>query len=140
MFENCYDPIRLILPYLNRMGCDIAIIYNSLKGAFMQNHSPHLRIIGQLAREYDEKYRQLEKQISEISPDGILPRLIGLADRTTDHFRSAQVSLLSMPGLFEGEQGESAVHAITAMCRAFDEMRVLFHCLIENRQEDPGKP
>ena len=35
----------------------------------MKNHSPHLQIIGQLAQEYDEKYRELEKQISEISPD-----------------------------------------------------------------------
>ncbi len=106
----------------------------------MENHSPHLRIIGQLAQEYDQKYRELEKQISGISPDSILPHLIALANRATDHFRSAQVSLLSMPGFFEEEQGESAVHALTAMSRAFDEMRILFHCLSENHPEGTGKP
>ena len=32
----------------------------------MKDHSPQLRIIGQLAQEYDEKYRELERLISEI--------------------------------------------------------------------------
>ena len=59
----------------------------------MKNQSPHLQIIGQLAQEYDGKYRELEKQIAEIPPESVLPQLIALADRTTDHFRSAQVAL-----------------------------------------------
>ena len=99
----------------------------------MKNHSPHLQIIGQLAQEYDEKYRQLEKQIAEISPDSVPAQLSALADRTTDHFRSAQIALLSMPELFEGAEGERALQALTAMCRAFDEMRILFNFLIESR-------
>ncbi len=72
----------------------------------MKDHSPLLEIIGQLAQEYDEKYRELEKQLGEISPESILPQLSALADRTTDHFRSAQIALMSMPELFEGEESE----------------------------------
>jgi hypothetical protein len=106
----------------------------------MKNHSPHLQIIGQLAQEYDEKYRQLERQISEIPPDGVLPQLMALADRTTDHFRSAQAAMLSMPELFEGEEKEMALQAMTAMCRAFDEIRILFQFLIENRSKDAPEP
>lgn len=105
-----------------------------------QKHSPHLKIIGQLAQEYDGKYRELKKQISEISPDSILPHLIALVDRTTDRFRSAQISLLKTPELFEDEQGEKAEQAIAEISRTFDEMRILFHCLIENCHRVPDKP
>jgi hypothetical protein len=106
----------------------------------MKNHSPRLQIIGQLAQEYDEKYRELERQISEISPDRVVPQLMALADRTTDHFRSAQVAMLSMPELFEGEEKESALQAMTAMCRAFDEMRILFQFMTENMSKEASAP
>ncbi len=99
----------------------------------MKDHSPHLRIIGQLAQEYDEKYRELEKLISEIPPENILPQLRALAERSTDRFRSAQVTLLSTPGLFEGDGKKEITMAMTSLCRAFDEMRILFHFLFENR-------
>ena len=55
-----------------------------------------------------------------------------LAERTTDRFRSAQIALISIPELFDGEEGEGALQAVTALCRAFDEMRILFHFLFEN--------
>jgi hypothetical protein len=105
----------------------------------MKNQSPHLQIIGQLAQEYDEKYRELEKQVSEIQADNIPPQLRALADRTTDRFRAAQIAMLSMPELFEGEQSEKALQAITGMCRAFDEMRILFHFLIQSHPVYAGK-
>ena len=98
----------------------------------MKDNSPHLQIIGQLAREYDQKYRELEKLISETKPDSILPQLRALAERATDRFRSAQIAMLSIPELFEGEEGQGAVEAMTALCRAFDEMRILFNFLFEN--------
>ena len=101
----------------------------------MKGHSPHLRIIGQLAREYDEKYRHLEKLISETQPEIILPQLRALAEHATDRFRSAQTAMLSMPELFDGEERQRAVQAMEALCRAFDEMRILFHFLFENRSQ-----
>ena len=97
----------------------------------MKDSSPHLRIIGQLSREYDEKYRDLEKLISETGPDNILPQLRALAERATDRFRSTQIDMLSLSELFEGEESQKAVQAMTALCRAFDEMRILFHFLFE---------
>ena len=98
----------------------------------MKDNSPQLSIIGQLAREYDQKYRELEKLISETKPDSILPQLRALAERATDRFRSAQIAMLSIPELFEREEGQGAVEAMTALCRAFDEMRILFNFLFEN--------
>jgi len=99
----------------------------------VKDNSPHLRIIGQLAREYDEKYRELEKLISETKPANVAPQLRALAERATDRFRSAQIAMLSIPGLFDGEEGREAVQAMTALCRAFDEMRILLNFLFDNR-------
>jgi hypothetical protein len=101
----------------------------------VKNHSPHLQIIGQLAQEYDEKYRELEKLISETQPESALPQLRALAERSTDRFRSAQIAMLSIPELFEGDEGQKALQAMAALCRAFDEMRILFHFLFENHSQ-----
>jgi len=97
----------------------------------MEHDSPHFRIIRQLALEYDEKYQQLEKLISETQPENILPQLRALAERTVDNFRAAQIAILSMPALFEGEEGQRSLRAMTALSRAFDEMRILFNFLLE---------
>jgi proline dehydrogenase len=95
-----------------------------------ENHSPNqLQIIGQLAREYEQKYKELEDAISEIPPEKAFSQLKGLAEHTTDRFRSAQVALFSTPCIFDGEGKENALTAATALCRAFDEMRILFQFL-----------
>lgn len=100
----------------------------------MEDHSHHLRIIGQLAREYEQKYEELRSLISQTPPENALPQLRALAERTTDRFRSAQIGLLSAPALTEAGEGDTAMAAATAMCSAFDEMRILFQFLYE-RQE-----
>jgi hypothetical protein len=97
----------------------------------MEHNSPHLQIIGQLAREYDEKYRDLEKLISKIQPEIIPLQLRALSERTVDRFRSAQVAMLSTPELFEGKEKETALQAMVALCRAFDEMHMLFNFLFD---------
>jgi len=43
--------------------------------------------------------------------------------------------MLSMPELFDGEERQRAVQAMEALCRAFDEMRILFHFLFENHSQ-----
>ncbi|HYA43507.1 MAG TPA: hypothetical protein VEF34_19560 [Syntrophobacteraceae bacterium] len=98
----------------------------------MKSDSPHLQIIGQLAREYDEKYRDLEKLISKTQPQNVPPQLRALAENAVDHFRSAQVAILSMPALFEGSERRTALHAMVALCRAFDEMHILFNFLFDS--------
>ena len=90
-----------------------------------------MEIIGQLAREYDEKYRDLEKLISETQPQQIPPQLRALSERTVDRFRSAQMAVFSIPELFEGNDKQTALSAITALCRAFDEMHILFNFLFD---------
>ena len=105
----------------------------------MKSNSPQLEIIEHLAREYDEKYRELQKLISEIPRENIPPQMSALAERTTDRFRSAQMALISIPELFEGEERERALKAMTALCRAFDEMRILFHFLFENSHQGPDQ-
>jgi len=98
----------------------------------MENDSPHLRIIGQLAREYDEKYRDLEKLISKTQPRNVAPQLRTLAERAVDRFRSAQVAMLSTPELFEGSERQMALQTMVALCRAFDEMHILFNFLFDS--------
>jgi hypothetical protein len=101
-----------------------------------ENHSLNqLQIIGQLAKEYEQKYTELETAISEIPPEAAYSQLIALAERTTDRFRAAQVALFSTPGLFDGEGKETATMAATALCRAFDEMRILFQFLQAHKEK-----
>lgn len=105
----------------------------------MKNHSPHLRIIGQLAQEYDQKYRELEKLLSEISPELVIPQLRALAERTTDNFRSGQVALLSLPETLDEKGAEQFLQAVTGISRAFDEMRILFQFAVEKIRQDEEK-
>lgn len=101
-----------------------------------ENHSPQqLQIIGQLAGEYEQKYKELEEVLSKIPPDEAFSQLKALAERSTDRFRSAQMALFSIPRLFEGEGKDTATMAVTALCRAFDEMRILFQFLSDGRGE-----
>ena len=63
----------------------------------MKNNSPRLEIIGHLAREYDEKYHELGKLISEIRPESMPSQLKALEERCVKNFRSAQAAMLSVP-------------------------------------------
>ncbi len=98
----------------------------------MKDDPPQLLIIEQLSREYDEKYRSLEKLVSESPPEDIPPQLMALAEDAADRFRSAQAAILSSPELLADATGRMAV---TALFRAFDEMRILFHFLFENHRQ-----
>ncbi|MEN6441318.1 MAG: hypothetical protein ABFD97_22345 [Syntrophobacter sp.] len=103
----------------------------------MDDHTPrHLRIIGQLAQEYEQKYKQLDILVSGRPREEAIVQLRALAERTTDRFRAAQMALLTTPGLFEQESGESALRAVTALCSAFDELRILFQFLRESIPEE----
>ncbi len=103
----------------------------------MDDHTPrHLNIIGQLAQEYEQKYKQLETLISERPPEEAIVQLRALAERTTDRFRAAQMALLTTPELFEGEKGETTMRAATALCSAFDELRILFQFLLQSIPEE----
>jgi hypothetical protein len=103
----------------------------------VNDHSPRLRIIGQLAKEYEQKYKELQKLVSESPPERVVLQLLALSERTTDRFRSAQVALFSSPGL--SEEKDEPFRAAAAMSRAFDEMRILFQFAMQNSVEDRGR-
>ena len=98
----------------------------------MKCNSPQLSIIEQLSREYDEKYRTLEKLISESTPEDIPPQLMALAEGAADRFRSAQTDLFSLPEILEDDDSCKALPALTTLFRAFDEMRILFRFLFQH--------
>ncbi len=95
----------------------------------MKDDSPQILIIEQLSREYDEKYRNLEKLISDTDPEEVAPQLMALAERAAERFRSAQAAILSLPEITQSDIG--ALPAMSALFRTFDEMRILFHFLYE---------
>lgn len=103
----------------------------------VKDHSSHLQIIGQLAREYEQKFAELEQLLTGAPAEKSFLQLRALAELSTDRFRSAQIALFSEPGLFGETGAENAAAAATAMCRAFDEMRILFQFLAEAHL---GKP
>lgn len=99
----------------------------------MKDESPQIVIIEQLSHEYDQKYRNLEKLISESDPEEVAPQLMALAERAAERFRSAQAAILSLPAIAENDTG--ILPAMSALFRTFDEMRILFHFLYESYQQ-----
>ena len=99
----------------------------------MKDDSPQIVIIEQLSREYDEKYRNLEKLISDSDPEDVAPQLMALAERAAERFRSAQAAILSLPEITQSDTG--VLPAMSALFRTFDEMRILFHFLYESYRQ-----
>jgi hypothetical protein len=97
-------------------------------------HSPtdHLEILAQLAREYQQKHNELEAVLREAQPGSAVYQLKFRAELTTDRFRAAQQALLSelVKKDMESEAAESLKPAL-ALCRCFDEMRILFQALLD---------
>jgi hypothetical protein len=91
----------------------------------------HLRILGQLALEYEKKYKELREAVKKAQPETVPPMLRLRGDMTTDQFRAAQVALLSKLAP-ETDSQEADVHrAATTLCRCFDEMRILLEISLE---------
>lgn len=99
----------------------------------MENFSQkQLELLSQLAREYDEKYRELEAICRSAQPETISHQLKLRSELTTDRFRGAQQALLTLIADDAGTGDNKALQAATALCRCFDEMRILFHMLLEH--------
>lgn len=98
----------------------------------MENASTHhLQLLNQLAREYHEKFQELEDAIRDLQPEAIPHQLRTYAEMTTDRFRGAQQALFESitPS---SEEDTKTLQAATAMCRCFDQMRILFQVLLEH--------
>ena len=92
----------------------------------------HLNVLGQLAREYEKKLHELEDAVQKAQPE-MVPRMLKLrGEMTTDHFRAAQAALLKLLADDTSPEGETAHKAATALCRCFDEMRILLEVSLEH--------
>jgi sugar-specific transcriptional regulator TrmB len=90
----------------------------------------HLQLLNQLAREYQEKFHELEEAIRDMPSTTVLHQLRTYAEMSTDRFRGAQQALLaSIPT--DREENKDVLRAVTALCRCFDEMRILFQALLD---------
>ena len=95
----------------------------------------HLQHLGQLAKEYDRKYRELEEFAHNAQPADLMTQLKLLGERTTDRFRSAQQALLAMLAADENPGQNQQIEAFMALCSCFDEMRILFQILHQKRPQ-----
>jgi len=97
-------------------------------------HRPedHLEILAQLAREYEQKYKELEVILREAQPESAVHQLRLRAELTTDRFRAAQQVLLTgLVRMSSEDEGAEPLKAAVALCRCFDEIRILFQMLLE---------
>lgn len=93
----------------------------------------HLEILAQLAREYEQKYKELESALKDLEKESAVHQLRVRAELSTGRFRAAQQVLLSsLTQKGENKEGgEEPLRAATALCRGFDEMRILFQMLLD---------
>ncbi len=98
--------------------------------------SDHLRIMGELAREYQQKSMELEEIVAQAAPGKLLHQIKLRGELTTDRFRAAQMVLLStiVPG--SEKESDDTLKAALALCRCFDELRILFQFLLEHCSTD----
>ncbi len=83
-----------------------------------------------LAREYDEKYRQMEQLCATEELGDILPQLIQQVELATDRFRYAQQVLFRHAGS-EGDDNDEPMRCLHTVSRCFDEVLIVFHALID---------
>ena len=88
-----------------------------------------LQHLGQLAREYDRKFRELEEFAQNAQPEDLMTQLKALSERTTDRFRAVQQALLAMLAASENPDQNQQLEALIALSSCFDEMRILFQIL-----------
>lgn len=88
-----------------------------------------IEILSQLALEYQQKQKELDAILENADPEKILQQLSLRAELTTDHFRGAQRALLGLLCSGNDSEENQAKQAAVALCRCFDEMRILFQAV-----------
>ena len=97
----------------------------------MSNSNNILQHLGQLAKEYDRKSRELEEYAQSASPDALKTQVKALGERTTDRFRAAQQALFAILAESESTDEHPPIEALMALSSCFDEMRVLHQMMLE---------
>jgi len=113
--------------------CFFLNLEKSRKGVFSLNSSHnHLQHLGQLAREYDRKFRELKEFAQNVRPEDLIIQLELLSERTTDRFRAAQQALLAMLMESENPEQKQQIEAVMALSSCFDEIRILLQISLES--------
>lgn len=97
----------------------------------MSNSHNILQYLGQLAKEYDRKSRELEEYAESASPEALKTQVKALGERTTDRFRAAQQALLAILAESESTDEHPPIEALIALSSCFDEMRILLQVMLE---------
>jgi hypothetical protein len=101
----------------------------------LDQNAEYLQHLGQLAVEYDRKFRELDEFARSAQPEDLMTQLGRLGDRTTDRFRAAQQALLAMLASHEDPDQKEQLEALMALCSCFDEMRILFQILHQHHAQ-----
>jgi mannitol/fructose-specific phosphotransferase system IIA component (Ntr-type) len=64
-----------------------------------------------------------------------MTQLKALGERTTDRFRAAQQALVAMLAASENSDQNQQLEAFMALSSCFDEMRILFQILLQNKSQ-----
>jgi hypothetical protein len=97
----------------------------------MTNSSTPLNILGRLASQYHQRLTELKEITAQTPPELVAHQLEHYSERVTEQFRVAQQHLLAN---LDNKEGES-IDSVIAICRCFDEMRILFKILLEQFPE-----
>ena len=99
----------------------------------MEQHPPRsLDVLGQLAVEYQQKFKEVSELCRNTDPNWVYAQLEGRGELTTERFRMAQQVLLQHIASESGDQGGTPARQATfTLCRCFDEMRILFQNLMD---------
>ena len=103
----------------------------------MNTSNNMLQQLGQLAREYDRKFRELEEFANTAQSQALLTQVKALGERTTDRFRTTQQALLMFLAQDEKVDQQQSIEALMALSSCFDEMRILLQIILQRWDSDP---
>ncbi len=101
-----------------------------------QDHMENLQLLSQLAREYHQKSTELEAFLKDLEPRRVCGQLILRSEMTTNNFRIAQQALFNE---ISSKVSQATLRsAAMALCRCFDEMRILFNAMAAEGEKEKG--
>ena len=95
--------------------------------------SDPIELLGQLAREYEQKRNELEAVLDSIPAEKAAYQIMVQSEATTARFRKAQQHLF---GQFGALPHDEITAPLMALCRCFDEMRILLQAALERAMKN----
>jgi hypothetical protein len=143
--------IQILLVFKNKIDSDWGYIYiltdissqwNRSCPSSAQIHKEQLTLkeqsnlpidlLAKLAREYQNKHRELEEAVQNTPPEELPQQLKVLAESATDRFRLAQMQIAQHLTADTGADIDGVFQILTVLFRCFDEMRIVLQLLLEH--------